>query len=99
MMQIPNGKSVADMLPTFSDVTQNVGLLGEHEQSTCACCGKPFSRTRRPQLGFRLYPVISLVPVVFEYRICGKCEARYREGGFKRDRVLAAIQTFMMGRR
>lgn len=97
MFQIPKGKAVGDLLPTFSGVTQYV-TVSPRTQEACACCEKPFTPTRQPQLGFRLYPVISPFPVAYEYHICRKCETRYRSGGTKRNRVLAAIQNFMMKR-
>lgn len=97
MFQIPKGKSVEDMLPAFSGVTQYVAV-GAQTQEACACCEKPFTPMRQPQLGFRLYPVISPFPVAYEYHICRKCETRYRSGGAKRNRVLAAVQTFMTNR-
>lgn len=99
MIQIPDGKSIQEMMPAFSDVKQWIAPVARQTSGlTCACCGKLFTTTRRSTLTLRLYPAISPVPIAYEYPICRTCEDRYREGGVKRDHVLAAVQNFMIGR-
>lgn len=97
MIQIPEGKSVQDLLPVFSNVKHCVGPINSPAHPVCACCKKRITATRRSELTLRAYSSNSPVPVGFDYQICRECEFRYRAGGVKRDRVLAAVQNFMMG--
>ncbi len=95
MVFIEDVKDVAAILPAFADVKNEV-RAGEPNKS-CAGCRKPFNAARKPRKSVRIYPVRSVVPVCFEFRICGKCLAQHQAGGAGRDAVLASVQAFIEG--
>lgn len=94
MTQIPAGKTVQDLLPQYANVKNELGPIGT-PCKVCACCEKPFSVTRKPRAEFKIYQVNLTIPVIFLYRICGRCTRQYKKGGKGRDGVLAAIEEFI----
>lgn len=96
MVAIPAGKTVRDLLPQFSDVKHEVGPIGK-PCALCAGCGRPFTAARKPRLTLKLYPIHCPVPVALLYRICGRCAIQYRAGGEERNRILAAVERFVLG--
>ena len=97
MVEIPPGKSVADLLPDYASVKAVIGPIGMPAK-VCASCVRPFSSTRRPRLVLRFYPSRAPGLASFIYRICGQCKREYCAGGIRREVVLSAIQNFMLGR-
>lgn len=95
MARIPDGKTVRDLLPTYSASLCEL-VIGAHP-TQCASCRKPFTAVRKPRRTVKIYPVAALVPVVFLHEICGACLVQYQRGGNDRDGVLAAVQAFLEG--
>lgn len=95
MVFLDDVENAADLLPAFADVKNEVHL-GEPNKN-CAGCRKPFSAARKVRKNVRIYPVRSILPMCFSYRICGRCFAQHQSGGTDRDAVLAAIQAFCEG--
>ena len=73
MTQIPKGKSVADILPAFSDVKHKVYVGKPNKQ--CASCRKPFNAVRKPRQKILMYPMRTILPICFSFDICGPCYA------------------------
>lgn len=96
LIALPPGQTIHDVLPQYSAVVREYGPIGK-PCSCCAGCSKPFTAARKPRIGLRLYPVHFPVPVSFLYRLCGKCARDYRAGAVRRDRLMAAIEKFVMG--
>lgn len=96
MTQLPPGKKVGELLPSFSKITQEV-FAGKPNRE-CASCRKPFNVVRKPRKAVRMYPVRSALPVAFSFNICGHCLALYQKGGADRDGVLAAVEAYCEGR-
>jgi hypothetical protein len=96
MVQIPTGKTVRDMLPQFANVKHETNPVGT-PCKRCAGCSRAFTSKRVPRLLIKLYPVRLPIPVIILYRLCGSCSHRYRLGGVQRDRVVSAVENFIMG--
>jgi hypothetical protein len=92
---VPEGKVVGDILPVFSDIKGDLHV-GEPNRD-CASCRKPFTQTRKPRKSIRLYPYSALVPMAFQYRVCGACYAVYQRGGDDREGFLAAVEAYHDG--
>jgi hypothetical protein len=91
----PEGKSIAEALPAFSGGKGEIHI-GTPNQ-VCACCRKPFTVARRARKTIRLCPADTQVPLMYSYRICGKCHALFQRGGIERDAFLVAIDAFHFG--
>lgn len=95
MVEIPEGKTVGEVLPTFSGVTTEV-FCGQ-PNPCCASCRKPFDLVRKRRKAVRMYPVNAAIPFAFSYDICGSCLAKYRKGGAERDGVMASVESYCNG--
>ncbi|WP_154717145.1 hypothetical protein [Sterolibacterium denitrificans] len=97
MIALPHEKKVADLIPAFSDIKGEIRIGTPNRD--CACCRKPFTAARKPRKVVRLYSVAAVVhiPIVIEYRVCGKCFAMHERGGNERNAFLAAIEAYMQG--
>lgn len=95
LVEIPPGKTVADLLPAFRGVKGEIHI-GEPNRA-CASCGKPFSAARKRRGAIRLYGQMD-VPVVSVMYVCGHCRDLYRRDGAAKDGVLAAVQAYFEGR-
>lgn len=95
MVPVEEGKTVADILPAFSDVKHDVHI-GEPNKE-CASCRKPFNAVRKARKALRMYPIAASVPIAFSYNICGRCYALHQAGGAARDGMLAAVESFCNG--
>jgi hypothetical protein len=98
MAEIPAGKTVRDFLPQFSEVKQEHGPIGLPCRACASCC-KPFTAARKRRLAIKCYPIHCAMPMAFLYDLCGQCTHRYRAGGVQKDRVLAAMEKFILGDR
>jgi len=92
---IPEGKTVGDLLPVFSNV-KNYIFAGDPNK-VCASCRKPFTNVRKPRKAVRLYPVETKIPISFSLNICGRCLAIYERGGPGRDGFIASVGSFFYG--
>lgn len=97
MTQLLPGQKVGELLPAFSNITQEV--FAGKSNPECASCRKPFTAVRKPRKAVRMYPVRSALPVAFSFNICGHCLAMYQKGGADRDGVLAAVEAYCEGRK
>lgn len=95
MVPIEEGKTVADLLPAFSGVRNEV-RIGK-PNTVCPGCRKPFNAVRKPRKALRMYPIASTVPIAFSFNICGKCYALHQSCGADRDGVLAAVESYCHG--
>lgn len=95
MTPIPPGKTVSDLLPVYSKADNEVHLGAPNTE--CASCRKPFNALRKRRKAVRMYPVRSMIPVVFALDICGRCLALYQAGGASRDGVLASVEAYCDG--
>jgi hypothetical protein len=95
MTPIPAGKTVGDLLPTFSGVDDEVHVGKPNPE--CASCRKPFNELRKRRKAVRLYPVASPIPVAFSFDICGRCLGLYQAGGLSREGLLAAVEAYCDG--
>jgi len=93
--EIPAGKTVGDVLPAFSDV-HHVIHVGT-PNAICPGCRKPFTAARKRRKSIRLYPADALVPIAFQYSLCGACFVRHNAGGEVREALLVAISAFVDG--
>lgn len=92
MVDIPEGMTVGDLLPTFADVKHEV-LIGRPNEE-CASCGKPFNEVRKRRGRIRLFPANAPVPIVHQFYVCGRCAHLYRRGGDAKDSVLVAVEAY-----
>ena len=92
---IPAGMTIGDLLPVFSEVKHEV-LIGRPNRE-CASCGKPFNDLRKRRAIIRLYPADTLVPVVCQFHLCGRCSHLYRSGGVTKEGALAAVEAYFKG--
>lgn len=95
LVAAPSGKSIAESLPAFSGVKGEIHIGTPN--TACACCRKPFTVARQARKAIRLCPADTQVPLMYSYRICGKCYALYQRGGDDREGFLAAIDAFHFG--
>jgi len=96
LIEMPKGKRIQDVLPQYAEVRYETAPIGT-PCPVCPVCTKPFTAARKPRLKIKLYPNWLILPVVFQYRICGICAKQYRAGGSKRDAVLSSIERFFHG--
>lgn len=92
MTVIPDGKTVADLLPVFAGVRQDV-FVGK-PNPVCASCRKPFDAVRKPRKAVRMYPVAAKVPFSYSFNICGACTRLVANGGAEEQGVLAAVEAY-----
>ena len=95
MTPVPDGKTVADLLPSFSSVKNEIHLGTPNPE--CASCRKPFTALRKRRAALRLYPNWLPLPFAFSFDICGHCLALHQKGGADRDAVLAAVEAYCDG--
>ncbi|UCV09140.1 hypothetical protein [Dechloromonas denitrificans] len=93
--ELPEGKTIGDVCPVFSNVVKEL-RVGKRS-TCCTACRKPFNAIRKPRKEIRLYPLEAVVPVAFAYPVCGVCVAMYQRGGIERESVLAAVESFHYG--
>lgn len=91
---LPNGKTIGDVLPAFSDIKTEFHI-GEPNKE-CAACRKPFNAVRKVRETIRIWPCPGL-PIACDYRVCGACLAMHRRGGASSDAFLAAIEAYHDG--
>ncbi|WP_288129986.1 hypothetical protein [Accumulibacter sp.] len=91
---VPAGKTIADLLPALRGVTTEVPM--GTPATECASCRKPFNAVRKRRKSIRLYPMAlcQVIPLAFQYGLCGACFARYQRGGDDREAVLAAVDSY-----
>lgn len=82
-------------LSAISDVATEFHL-GQSNQF-CASCRRPFNHVRKPRKAIRLYPKPLVLPIAFQFDICGACYAAYQAGGAMRDGFLASVESFCRG--
>ncbi len=97
LIGLPAGKTLAEVLPAFAGVT-NAVHVGQ-PANECAACRKPFNAVRKLRKSVSLFPVAlcQVVPVAFQYGLCGRCFAQYQRGGADRDAVLVALDSYSDG--
>lgn len=93
MLQIPPGKTMQEMLEQYANAKTELVQIST-QCKVCACCEESFSATRKPRAEFKICQANSTIPVVFLYRICGRCMRQHKKGGEERDSVMAALQKF-----
>lgn len=96
LIDIPDGITLGEFLPTFADVKHEV-LIGKPNDE-CASCWKPFNNLRKRRGKIRLYSTSAQVPVVHQFHICGRCCHQYKQGGDAKNGVLVAVQSYFEGR-
>lgn len=94
LVELPAGKTLADVLPVFKHVDDEVHV--GTPTPTCGGCRKPFTAVRKRRKSFRLYPIAlcQTVPVGIEQALCGSCWRHYQAGGDRKEALLAAIDSF-----
>lgn len=95
MVFLEDIENVGDILPAFANVKNEVHV-GEPNKE-CAGCRKPFTLARKARKNVRIYPMQSILPICFSFRICGSCLALHEKGGADRDAVLSSVQAFCEG--
>lgn len=95
VLQLPEGKSLGDVLPAFSNVANEIHLGKRSE--VCAACRKPFNSARKPRKEIRLYPVDLPIPIAWAYPLCRCCSRKFGHGGDGRASVLASVEAFHNG--
>lgn len=95
LVAVSDGMTLGEFLPTFADVKHEV-LIGKPNDE-CASCGKPFNEARKRRGKIRLYPTNTLVPVVHQFHLCGRCCHQYKQGGEAKDGVLVAVEAYFEG--
>lgn len=93
LIEIPEGKRVQDLLPIYATAILEIG----NQCPVCPSCSKPFTAARKPRVAIKLYPIKCGLPIVFAYRLCGRCAKDYHDGGDKKSAVLASVQRFVEG--
>lgn len=91
------GETLTGVLPGLRGVTTEVHM--GTPATECASCRKPFNAIRKQRKSIRLYPVAlcQVIPMAFQYGLCGFCFAQYQRGGDDREAVLAAVDAFSDG--
>jgi hypothetical protein len=59
---------------------------------SCACCAKPFTRSRQPSAELHATPENLPLPILYLLLLCHVCIAKYRSGGRAQRKVLAAVE-------